>query len=93
MLAGAVEASKESMEWLLNRRGTGNALCIITGGALEALEAFPGRYVVKLKNRKGFIKIALRNGYVSLDIITLIVIWKFDMLSAWEMCSSQAGGC
>lgn len=50
------------MKFLLTKHGTGNALGLVVGGALEALEAFPGRFNLKLANKKGFIKMALRTG-------------------------------
>jgi len=55
--------SRESIEWILTRQGTGNAAIIAVGGAEEALEAKPGKYSVKLRGRKGFLKIAIRTGY------------------------------
>jgi len=55
--------SKESIEWILTRQGSGNAAIIAVGGAEEALEAKPGKFNVKLNGRKGFVKIALRTGY------------------------------
>lgn len=61
-ILGAVEASSESMKFLLTKHGTGNALGLVVGGALEALEAFPGKFNLKLAKKKGFIKIALTTG-------------------------------
>jgi len=55
--------SKESIEWILTRKGNGNAAIIAVGGAEEALEAKPGKYNIKLCSRKGFVKIAIRTGY------------------------------
>lgn len=37
---------------------------LVVGGAPESLESRPGSYILKLKDRKGFIKTALRHGYV-----------------------------
>lgn len=62
MAGGAVEASSESMKFLLTKHGTGNALGLVVGGALEALEAFPGKFNLKLAKKKGFIKVALTTG-------------------------------
>ncbi|RWR99809.1 hypothetical protein B4U79_04151, partial [Dinothrombium tinctorium] len=42
--------------------GKGNAAVIVVGGAAEALYAIPNTMVLKLKNRKGFIKLALKHG-------------------------------
>ena len=61
---GSIEVSKESIEWVLTKEGTGNAVGIIVGGAQEALDAVPGRYIVNLRNRKGFVRMALKHGWV-----------------------------
>lgn len=65
IILGAAEASSESMKFLLTKHGTGNALGLVVGGALEALEAleaFPGKFNLKLAQKKGFIKMALTTG-------------------------------
>ncbi len=54
--------SKESIEWILTKQGTGNAAIIVIGGAEEALEARPGNYKLKLAMRKGFVKMAIKTG-------------------------------
>lgn len=52
------------MEWILKNGGTGNALALIVGGAVEALDAIPGKFDITLNDRKGFVKLALRHGLV-----------------------------
>ena len=42
--------------------GPGRAAVIVVGGAAEALDARPGTYDLTLKERKGFVKIALTTG-------------------------------
>ena len=42
--------------------GPGAAVCIVTGGAAESLQAKPGTYQLTLKHRKGFAKVALQTG-------------------------------
>ncbi|XP_074652515.1 2-acylglycerol O-acyltransferase 2-like isoform X2 [Tubulanus polymorphus] len=64
MTSGILPATKGSMDWALSHGPKGRALGLIVGGALEALEAHAGHYRLKILDRKGFIKIALRNGYV-----------------------------
>ena len=54
--------SKKCIEHLLTRSGVGNAVVIVTGGAEEALFSTPGVNTVVMKNRKGFVKLALENG-------------------------------
>ena len=60
---GLVSADKESATHILNRKGGGSLLAIIVGGAQEALDARPGAYRLLLRNRKGFVRLALMHGY------------------------------
>ncbi|KAH8258262.1 hypothetical protein KR038_008752 [Drosophila bunnanda] len=70
---GMVSVSKESLAYLLsksndpkhedNRDGfTSNAVAILVGGAQEAMDSYPGQYILTLKKRKGFVKMAIRTG-------------------------------
>lgn len=70
---GMVSCSKESLTYHLsksndpkdkcNRDGfTSNAVAVLVGGAQESLDSHPGRYILTLKNRRGFVKIAIRTG-------------------------------
>ncbi|XP_037941777.1 2-acylglycerol O-acyltransferase 2-like [Teleopsis dalmanni] len=72
-LWGLVSVSKESLMYHLtksndpkhpdNKDGfTSNAVAILVGGAQEALDSHPGRYILTLKRRKGFVKLAIRTG-------------------------------
>lgn len=62
MMSGACEVSKASMDYILSQKGKGNVIALITGGALEALNATPGNYKLVLKHRRGFVKIAMKHG-------------------------------
>ena len=62
MLHGLIDCSKESLRYVLNGPVTGKAAVLVVGGAEEALDAHPGKYVLTLKNRKGFIRMALETG-------------------------------
>jgi hypothetical protein len=59
---GACACSRESIEWLLTREGTGNAVVLVVGGANEALEARPDSYSLTIKQRKGFVRLAMQHG-------------------------------
>ena len=50
---GICSATRPSMDWLLSKEGKGNALVLIPGGAIEALDAIPGKFDITLENRKG----------------------------------------
>ncbi|KAB0338064.1 hypothetical protein FD754_024831 [Muntiacus muntjak] len=63
MSVGLVSSDKESAAHILSRKGGGNLLSILVGGVQEALNARPGAYKLVLRNRKGFIRLALTHGY------------------------------
>ncbi|MBN3280324.1 DGAT2 acyltransferase, partial [Polyodon spathula] len=62
MSGGICPVNRNSMDYILSRNGTGNAVVIVVGGAAESLECVPGKHSVTLKNRKGFVKLALQQG-------------------------------
>ncbi|KAF5307257.1 hypothetical protein FQR65_LT06973 [Abscondita terminalis] len=59
---GCCSNSKNSMNWILGNCNGGNIVGISIGGGKEALSCIPGEHKVELKNRKGFIKVAILNG-------------------------------
>eukprot|EP00069_Balaena_mysticetus_P011283 bmy_01310T0 len=67
---GLVTADKESAAHILNRKGGGSLLAIIVGGAQEALNARPGAYRLLLRNRKGFVRLALMHGAALVPIFS-----------------------
>ncbi|KAF8384207.1 hypothetical protein PRIPAC_73349 [Pristionchus pacificus] len=62
LLHGMINASKDSLKYVLGGPMTGQAAVLVVGGAEEALDAHPGKHVLTLKARKGFIKLALETG-------------------------------
>lgn len=68
MAMGLCSVSKKSCERIL-RKGNGQAITIVVGGATESLSAHPGTADLTLRRRLGFIKIAIRNGWVLNDIV------------------------
>lgn len=62
MAFGLCDVSRESMEHILSKQGLGNVAIVVVGGAAESLDAHPGYYKLTLKNRKGFVKMAIRTG-------------------------------
>lgn len=67
LAAGVRSVSKESIVNILskggpNGEGMGRGVTIVVGGARESLEAQPGQLRLILKERKGFVKIAVRTG-------------------------------
>ncbi|OQV14215.1 2-acylglycerol O-acyltransferase 2-A [Hypsibius exemplaris] len=57
---GYCDVSKDSIDYILRTKG--NAVVILIGGAKESLDANPSTSSIVLKNRKGFVKMALKNG-------------------------------
>ncbi|EDW59979.1 2-acylglycerol O-acyltransferase 2-A [Drosophila virilis] len=88
---GLVSVSKESLVYYLtksndpkhsdNRDGfTSNAVAILVGGAQEALDSHPGKYILTLKNRKGFVKMAIRTGSSIVPTISFGEVDIFDQV-------------
>jgi len=66
---GVCDVSKSSCDYIL-QQGPGNSIMIVVGGAAEALDARPGAFDLTLKNRKGFVKVALTNGACLVPVIS-----------------------
>ncbi|KAJ7996739.1 hypothetical protein DPEC_G00240150 [Dallia pectoralis] len=62
MSGGICPVNRNSIDYLLSQNGTGNAVVIVVGGAAESLNCAPGINCVTLKNRKGFVRLALQKG-------------------------------
>ncbi|XP_007518045.2 2-acylglycerol O-acyltransferase 3 [Erinaceus europaeus] len=59
---GMCPVSRQSLEAILAQAQQGQAVVILVGGAHESLYARPGEHCLKLRGRKGFVRLALRNG-------------------------------
>uniref|UniRef100_A0A2K6FNV3 Acyltransferase n=2 Tax=Propithecus coquereli TaxID=379532 RepID=A0A2K6FNV3_PROCO len=62
MSLGTCPVSDSSLKYMLTQKGLGNAVVIVVGGAAEVLLTRPGETVLFLKQRKGFVKLALKTG-------------------------------
>lgn len=58
---GMNSVARKSCETIL-RKGPGNAIVIVVGGAQESLNARPGEMMLTLRKRKGFVRVAMRTG-------------------------------
>nr|XP_023394806.1 2-acylglycerol O-acyltransferase 2 [Loxodonta africana] len=87
---GLVASDKESVDHLLSRKEGGNLLAIIVGGSKESLDARPGAYRLLLRNRKGFIKLALMHGAALVPIFSFGENELFDQVNnppgSWLRC-------
>ncbi|CAL8082066.1 unnamed protein product [Orchesella dallaii] len=85
MCSGSCSASKSSMNYLLSRPEGGHACVVVVGGAPESLDSHPGSYIVQLRKRKGFIKIALRHG------ASLVPIFSFGETDIYDQVANPEG--
>ncbi|KAM5248027.1 2-acylglycerol O-acyltransferase 2 [Ctenodactylus gundi] len=85
MSGGLVTADKESADYILRKKGSGNLVAIIVGGSQEALDARPGAYTLLLQNRKGFIRLALTHG------AALVPIFSFGENDVFNQVQNSSG--
>uniref|UniRef100_A0A915JRR5 Acyltransferase n=1 Tax=Romanomermis culicivorax TaxID=13658 RepID=A0A915JRR5_ROMCU len=76
MLCGCIDVSKEAIEFVINQPQKGNAVVVAVGGAMEVLYCRSGAFNLILNKRKGFVKIALRNGA---DLVPIISFGENDL--------------
>ncbi|KAE8604390.1 hypothetical protein XENTR_v10014696 [Xenopus tropicalis] len=62
MSVGLVSATKKSVNHVLSKENGGNISIIVIGGAEESLDAHPGSLILHILKRKGFIKVAFKQG-------------------------------
>ncbi|XP_062940733.1 diacylglycerol O-acyltransferase 2-like protein 6, partial [Cynocephalus volans] len=62
MSMGLCPVSELALKYLLTQKGSGNAVIIVVCRATEALLCQPGASTILLKERKGFVKLALKTG-------------------------------
>nr|XP_022908016.1 2-acylglycerol O-acyltransferase 1-like [Onthophagus taurus]XP_022911992.1 2-acylglycerol O-acyltransferase 1-like [Onthophagus taurus] len=67
---GGLDASKDSINYVLSKPEGGNVCALMVGGAAEAFNCRPGEYRLILKNRKGFVRLALKNGAPLVPVIS-----------------------
>ncbi|XP_040829630.1 2-acylglycerol O-acyltransferase 3-like [Ochotona curzoniae] len=62
LAAGLRPVSRHSLDFVLSQPQLGQAVVIVIGGGQELLSTSPGQHCLKLLNRKGFVRLALRHG-------------------------------
>uniref|UniRef100_A0A8P4KQS1 Acyltransferase n=1 Tax=Dicentrarchus labrax TaxID=13489 RepID=A0A8P4KQS1_DICLA len=85
MSGGICPVNRNSIDYLLSRNGTGNAVVIVVGGAAESLQCAPGMNSVTLKNRKGFVRLALQKGS------DLVPVYSFGENDAYKQVIFEEG--
>lgn len=91
---GMAAASAESIEAQLNCSNdpkakenradgfTANATVVVIGGAQEAFYAQPKNYTVVLKNRKGFVRLAIQSGMPIVPVVSFNEVEIYDQVWA-----------
>ncbi|KAJ7376975.1 hypothetical protein OS493_031247 [Desmophyllum pertusum] len=62
MALGVINASRDSCNFVLTQQGPGHSVAIVIGGSCDVLNTCPNSYVLTLKRRRGFVKLALETG-------------------------------
>ncbi|NP_001155383.1 diacylglycerol o-acyltransferase-like [Acyrthosiphon pisum] len=76
------ESSEKSLMNLLDNK-KGNVAVLMVGGVSEAFKSFPGPYHLILKNRKGFIRVALQTG------ASLVPVFSFGETNVYGMGQAE----
>ncbi|XP_006890341.1 PREDICTED: 2-acylglycerol O-acyltransferase 1 [Elephantulus edwardii] len=85
MGSGHVSVSKRSVSHVLSREEGGNISIIVLGGAKEALDAHPGSCTLFIRERKGFIKMALTHG------ASLVPVFSFGENDLFKQVDNPKG--
>ncbi|TKS93357.1 2-acylglycerol O-acyltransferase 2-A [Collichthys lucidus] len=85
MCGGLVSSCKSSLSYLVSRPEGGNVAVIAVGGAPEALDARPGALTLQVRNRKGFIKLALKHG------AQLVPVFSFGENELFDQMENPTG--
>ncbi|WZN59563.1 diacylglycerol O-acyltransferase 2 [Chloropicon roscoffensis] len=81
---GLCDASRQTCGNIL-RKGGGECILLAVGGAEESLDAHPGTYRLTLKNRKGFVRVALKAG------ASLVPVMSFGENELWTALPNPDG--
>ncbi|XP_051956361.1 2-acylglycerol O-acyltransferase 2-A-like [Xyrauchen texanus] len=85
MCGGLVSSEKASASYLLSRPGGGQVAVLAVGGAPESLDARPGALTLQLRQRKGFVKLALKHG------AWLVPVFSFGENELFDQMENPAG--
>ncbi|KAI6237595.1 Acyltransferase [Aphelenchoides besseyi] len=82
---GIISASAKSISYVLKQPKGGNVVCLVVGGAEEALDAHSNCFNLYLRNRKGFVRVALQNG------ASLIPCFSFGENEIFNQVANEKG--
>ncbi|XP_063913754.1 2-acylglycerol O-acyltransferase 2-like [Zophobas morio] len=86
---GWISCSVKSLTHVLTKPEGGHGVILYPGGAAEAIYARPGQYRLVLKNRKGFVKLALKTGASLVPVFTFGEVDLFDQVQNPLICRFQ----
>ncbi|XP_042327964.1 2-acylglycerol O-acyltransferase 3 [Sceloporus undulatus] len=86
MSSGMIPVSKRSLDFVL-RGGPGQAVVIVVGGASESLDCAPGEQRVRLRGRRGFVRLALQHG------ADLVPVYSFGENDIFRQVRFPEGSC
>jgi len=81
---GVCDVSRESCDAILSSKDK-KSIAIVLGGAKESLDAHPGNVLLYLKNRKGFVKVALEHG------ASLVPVFAFGENELYNQVNNPKG--
>jgi hypothetical protein len=82
---GIIAASARGITHILKRPKGGNAVCLVVGGAEEALDSHEGNYSLCINRRKGFVRLALQNG------ASLVPVYSFGETETFHQLDNEKG--
>lgn len=84
---GGMSASERSIQHVFSHSKGGRVLCLMVGGARESFKCKPGSYEIILKNRKGFVRLALKSG------TSIVPVFTFGETDIYDQVSNPPGSC
>ncbi|KAJ8971205.1 hypothetical protein NQ314_000807 [Rhamnusium bicolor] len=86
---GGISSSAKSIDYVLGIPGGGHVCVLMVGGAAEAYFCKPGSYKLIIKNRKGFVKLALKNGTPLVPVLSFGETDLFDQVEGSRLRNIQ----
>jgi len=82
LACGVLRVDKEVCDAMLSSSVAGRSVAIVVGGAQEALDCKPGDLALTILRRKGFVRVALRNG------AALVPVISFGETDLWDQVAN-----
>lgn len=86
---GGIASSSKAINYVISRPEGGYVCALMVGGAFEAYFCKPGSYKVVLKCRKGFVKLAIKNGTPLVPVLSFGETDLFDQVETSWLRSLQ----